>query len=239
MREIIYISVEQIKPNLSGLFKTQGIPPGTKLPERIKTLFDSALEIFLKLAAPIGIMSEISISEFGKKIYPGIGINEPDTPLEHIIPKATQLALFAFTLGPEISLEIEEQVKANGLALGYMLDAVASYSADKASEVASKIFLEHLFKEKEEEIVDYTRVLLYSPGYCGWHISGQQKLFDYLKPEEIGIRLNESFLMLPLKSISGVLVAGKGEIHRFKNNYPFCAKCQNPTCRERMKIVDK
>jgi hypothetical protein len=141
--------------------------------------------------------------------------------------------LFAFTLGPEISREIEEQSKTDGLALGYMLDAVASYSADKASEAAEEIFFSHL--SSKGEVNALTRVLLYSPGYCGWHISSQQKLFEYLKPEEIGIRLNESFLMVPLKSISGVLVAGNADTHKFKNNYPFCAQCKTRSCRERFK----
>jgi hypothetical protein len=76
-------------------------------------------------------------------------------------------------------------------------------------------------------------VLLYSPGYCGWHISGQKKLFEFLRPERIDIRLNERFLMIPLKSISGVLVAGAAEIHHISERYPFCDHCQSPTCRER------
>ncbi len=232
MGKIVDISIERIKPDSTAVFKTQGIPSGIAPTEQVKSLYNSAEELFLNLAAPIGIMVEISISEFGE-IYQGKGMNEKDTPLEHIFPKAGNLALFAFTLGPEIGREIEEQSKTDGLALGYMLDAVASHSADKASEAAAEIFFNHLSSKGEANVL--TRVLLYSPGYCGWHISGQQKLFEYLKPEEISIRLNESFLMVPLKSISGVLVAGNADIHKFKNNYPFCAQCKIRSCRERFK----
>ena len=56
-------------------------------------------------------------------------------------------------------------------------------------------------------------VLRYSPGYCGWHVSGQINLFNTLTPEKIGITLGESCLMNPLKSVSGVLVAGPPNIH--------------------------
>ena len=78
------------------------------------------------------------------------------------------------------------------------------------------------------------RVLSYSPGYCGWHISGQKKLFAFLHPEEIGIRLLDSFLMHPLKSVSGVFVCGPEDIHRFENGFAFCGECRHQTCRERI-----
>ncbi len=233
MREIIEIPIEQIRPDPTGVFQTQGIPPGTQPPQRVRELYDSAEKLFYKLAAPVGIIADIPMEDFAR-IYPGNGMNEPDTPLEHIFPRANHLALFAFTLGPGISREIEQQLNNRQLSMGYMLDAVASYSADKASEAGQIFFHKRLAAEGRAS--ESTRVLLYSPGYCGWHVSGQKKLFEFLNPEEIGIRLNERFLMVPLKSISGVLVAGEAGIHRFKNNYPFCAHCRTHHCRERMNL---
>jgi hypothetical protein len=76
--------------------------------------------------------------------------------------------------------------------------------------------------------------LRYSPGYCGWHISGQRKLFDFLKPETIGISLRESHLMEPLKSVSGVVIVGPAGIHAFQDEYPFCERCKTHGCRERI-----
>ncbi len=233
MKKTIKISIDQIKPDPTGVLQAQGIPSGTPPPDRVKALYDSAEKLFLQLAEPIGIISDISIAEF-TGVYKGNGMNEADTPLEHIFPRADHLALFAFTLGAGISREIERQFETNNMAVGYMLDAVASYSADKASERAEEFFLNHLVSTGEERAS--MRALLYSPGYCGWHVSGQEKLFQYLEPEQIGIRLNKSFLMIPLKSISGVLVAGDKEIHHFKNNYPFCKHCRTRNCRERIKI---
>jgi hypothetical protein len=84
---------------------------------------------------------------------------------------------------------------------------------------------------------DGSRALAYSPGYCGWHVSGQGRLFARLRPEEIGVTLNASFLMQPLKSISGVLVRGPGRIHRFAPDYPFCADCAGQPCRARIAAV--
>ena len=73
--------------------------------------------------------------------------------------------------------------------------------------------------------------LPYSPGYCGWNVSGQRKLFARLRPVEAGIELKEgSYLMVPIKSISGVLVSGGEEIHFFDNHYLMCDSCRDKTC---------
>ena len=86
---------------------------------------------------------------------------------------------------------------------------------------------------------DEMAVLGYSPGYCGWHITAQKKFFNFLKPGEIGITLNDSCLMTPLKSITGVLVAGPKDIHIFKNDYEYCDTCKNKSCLERMKRLKR
>ena len=54
---------------------------------------------------------------------------------------------------------------------------------------------------------------------------------------EIGVTLNDSCLMSPLKSVSGVLVAGLGEAHRFRPDFPFCDDCRTHECGRRMASV--
>ena len=88
-------------------------------------------------------------------------------------------------------------------------------------------------KERGVAPDDHT-VLGYSPGYCGWHISGQRKLFDYLRPDAIGISLNTSCMMNPLKSVSGVLVTAEPDAHRFKPRFSYCPECKDRSCVERM-----
>ncbi len=233
MRTIIEISIEKIMPERTGVLATQGIPSDVPPPHPVIKLYESAEKLFLGLVSPIGITTDITIEEF-KNIYAGEGGNEAKTPLENIYPNAEALALFAFTLGKEISDEIERQFNSNNLAMGYMLDAIASFCAEKASYAAEQLFLKRI-KGRNNKI-NSLRPLLYSPGYCGWHISGQRKIFDHLDPGEIGIELTDSFLMIPLKSISGVLIAGNPDIHQFINNFHFCGECVPKTCRGRMKI---
>lgn len=79
--------------------------------------------------------------------------------------------------------------------------------------------------------------MLFSPGYCGWHVSGQKRLFESLRPDEIGIELSESFLMQPLKSVSGVIVVGPREIFDFDDAFSFCDECSTHSCRDRIRTV--
>jgi hypothetical protein len=189
------------------------------------------MEIFLTATEPVGIMSELSTSEFAP-IFRGEGKNKGDNPLKSIYPKSRSLILFALTLGSEISTAIETLFERREFALGTMLDTVASLAADKAVEVLEKDVYRDLL---ERGLIDAEcDVLGYSAGYCGWDISGQKKLFQYLDPGKIQMTLNDSFLMSPLKSVSGVLVAGEREIHLFETDYPFCRECETHSCRLRM-----
>lgn len=233
-KEIINYSLVDIDPERTAIFEFQGINPGIEPSTMVSKLYYQAVELFMQAAAPKGIIRGISTQEFAA-VYTGEGQNEKITPLEHIFAQASNLALFAATMGSKVSREITRLLEGGDFALGYMLDAVASFCADKASRVGERHFLETIKESGQAD--DTTRVLNYSPGYCGWHISGQKKLFAYLKPEEIGISLNESYLMIPLKSVSGVLTAGDRTIHFFKNNYPFCKECKTQSCRRRMKSL--
>jgi len=47
--------------------------------------------------------------------------------------------------------------------------------------------------------------------------------------------LLDSFLMKPLKSVSGVIVVGEKEIHDFEDSYPFCSQCRSHSCRDRIR----
>ncbi len=234
MREIIEISAGDVKPGRDDVLKTQGIPPGNEPPEKVETLFKKTIDLFLEFSQPMSIISDISIPEFAV-VYSGEGLNERETPLDEIFKKADSLALFAVTIGEKVSQKIDELFGANEFALGSMLDSVASVATDRVADIMENHFLNRL--SKEGRITLSTGMLRYSPGYCGWHMSGQKKLFEFLHPEDIGITLLDSFLMKPLKSISGVMVVGKKEIHIFDDSYPFCSQCRSHSCRDRIRAL--
>ena len=206
------------------------MPADRQVPEPIAESLREALKLFQELAAPVGILSDIPAPDFSA-IYHGEGRNASDSPLDGIFPKAGQLVLFAVTIGERVGDEISRLFAAGRFDLGYLLDAVASSGTDRLAQ--------KLQEHSTGRAPSGTVFLRYSPGYCGWDITGQRQLFRALRPEEIGITLRESCLMEPLKSISGVLVAARPEVHRLDNSYPFCSACTTQTCRGRIAALEE
>jgi hypothetical protein len=231
MREIQKIPASEIKPDKDDVLKAQGIPSGNEQPKEVETLFSKAMDLFLVFSQPVGLVSEISIPEF-EIVYHGEGLNEKETPLNTIFKKADSLILFALTIGEKVTEKIDELFRTNEFALGSMLDSIASAGTDKTADSIEEWFFKLL--SKKGRITPSTAILRFSPGYCGWHMSGQKKLFGFLRPEDIGIILLDSYLMKPLKSISGLIVAGDKGIFIFDDSYPFCSECKTHFCRERM-----
>ena len=232
MRQRIEWTPSESAPARTEVLGLQGLPTEREARPRVAALLDAAFEEYVAVAEPRAIVGEIAHQAFGR-VYRGEGRNAPVTPLESIYPRSEGLALFVATVGEPVTARIRDLFARNEPALGAMLDSVASAAADHMAELLGPRYL----RVAGTGPVDRLRVLAYSPGYCGWHVTGQRELFESLKPEEIGVTLNASCLMQPLKSVSGVLVVGPARIHRFGPDYPFCAECVEKPCRARIAAV--
>jgi len=209
-----------------------GLEPRTDSPmaPQVRSLIDSARRIFADNARPRGVYQIINRVDF-EEVYRGDDENDDDTPLELVLEDAVSLALFAVTLGEEVSQHISELFAAGDGAAGYVLDQVASLAAEELVQIARRRF------SAAERPSTGAAVLPYSPGYCGWDVSGQRALFARLEPADLGVSINQSCLMHPLKSVSGVLVSAPIEAHDFSPSFPCCAVCTTIHCRDRVEMI--
>jgi hypothetical protein len=234
MRRVMRFGAREIWPETDEVLRRQGMPRGAIVSPRLEELVQDAAGAFEELANAVAVFDEVSLDEFGP-IYTGRGANEPHTPLADIYPRATALALFAATLGNEVEFAVRRRFQANDPALGCMLDAFASAAAERVADRVAERYRARFGEDQAPAI----HVLPYSPGYCGWHVSGQTALFERLRPEEIGVELNDRCLMQPIKSVSGVLVAGGRDVHVFRPTYDCCELCATQHCRQRMRTVTR
>ena len=216
-----------VLPSRDAALERMGIPAGAELAEPVESSFARAAELLIESAAPAGVMEEISGAEFGE-VYRGEGRNDPASPVADIFGRADHLALFAVTLGEGVSEALARCFAGEELAIAYLLDAMASVAADGIADLAERRF-DGLVRGRGWNPADGA-VLRYSPGYCGWDVTGQRKLFAHLDPARIGLSLTEGCLMRPLKSVSGVAIAGPREIHVFAPEYDACRSCRTRTC---------
>lgn len=234
MRRVIRVDITDVLPAEEDVLRRLEVPRGTAISPMLREVMDDAADRMSRAAEPRGVLQAVLADRF-ETMYRGDGHNADSTPLETIAPRAEALALFVGTIGGGVSEIIESLFRVGDPSLGMMIDAYASEAANRLAYVLAAEFLATL--RREGIASDATRALPYSPGYCGWHVSGQRALFAMIQPDDIGVTIKKSCLMTPLKSVSGVMVAGDAATHRFRPTYAFCDECSTHDCVERMASV--
>lgn len=233
-RELVTLDTGSVVPTVARALRAQGIPPDVTPNWRTMEVAEKAEEIYRQLARPVGVWASVGRAGF-EAIFAGEGHNADATPVEQTVRRADSLALFAVTLGREVPRAISDLFDRQDPALASMLDAYASEGVELAAERLENRYVDSLTTTSGPD--PDRGVLRYSPGYCGWHVTGQRKLFQFLNPGDVGISLGKSCLMQPLKSVSGVIISGRREIFDFENTYDFCEECSDWVCRERIAAV--
>lgn len=121
--------------------------------------------------------------------------------LARLLRHSEKIAVFAATAGNAFQRWTQEVSAANDPLELYVLDALGSCIAESAGD--------YMERQLENESGHLKHTSRFSPGYCNWPVSDQHRLFALLPPSPCGIRLNASSLMIPVKSISGVIGIGE------------------------------
>ena len=173
---------------------------------------------------------------FGYKIYDGHSDKEflhiegvcfnPGRIILNSLQGSVRFAVFTVTAGVRFQAWMEDLNSSDDIVDRYIADCIGSEIAEATADFMQK----SLAMECQKEGHGITN--RYSPGYCGWDIKEQHKLFSLLDEEHIcGIRLMQSGLMYPIKSISGIIGIGDG----VKQREYGCLQCNYPKCFKRKK----
>jgi len=139
------------------------------------------------------------------------------------LKNACAAAAFVCTIGPGPEALAGERMRADAAPAAYAADAVASLMAEKAAEAL------HAAVARASAGRGWGCGERYSPGYCGWPVSDQVRLFSLLPAGACGVSLSPSSLMSPLKSVSGLI--GLGQDMR-RTGYR-CGECGRLDCPSR------
>lgn len=109
-------------------------------------------------------------------------------------------------------------------------DIIKEFVADSIGSVIAEKCVSLISAELDTLLPDQKHTLPYSPGYCGWNISEQKLLFSIMPDSTgCGVTLSDSFLMNPIKSVSGFIGIGT----EIKPQPYKCQICANPHCYKR------
>jgi hypothetical protein len=136
------------------------------------------------------------------------------------IINSSQVAIFICTAGNKIHDMSREFMKNDDMLKGYVYDLFGSLVVESAMDIIQ----ENLANKLLSSGLKITN--RYSPGYCGWNIAEQKKLFSILPESFCGVSLTDSCLMIPIKSISGLIGIGENVGY---SSYT-CNLCDSENC---------
>jgi len=173
------------------------------------------MEDMCNIKAEFRIFGDIRFNNSGKSVE----INKLDFEIKKIvfnqIKRSDSVAVFLCTAGEEIGIRSRKFMKEGDLLKGYVYDVVGSEIVEAAADLMQDE-LERIVAVGGRKITNR-----FSPGYCGWDVVEQHKLFRLMPGNFCGIHLTPSALMDPVKSVSGFIGIGEN-VKRLPYTCSFC-----------------
>ena len=215
-------ALSELNLNVSQIESVMGYKQGESQ-ETISDLISEVLKetgAICNIKAEYRILSDIQFNDVEKTIEINHLVFQIKKIVYGLIKKSDSIAVFLCTAGEGIGIRSKKAMKEGDLLTGYIYDVIGSEIVESAADLMQN--------ELEKTVISSGKKITnrYSPGYCGWDVTEQHKLFELVPSNFCGIRLTESALMDPIKSVSGII--GIGENVRF-NPYT-CNLCDNKNC---------
>lgn len=140
--------------------------------------------------------------------------------VSHTLSYCREAVVFALSLGSKMDSVIMESGDIN-CSYQFVLDKTASLAVESLADELQN----HISTTLEPFETTTKR---YSPGYCDWPVREQKALFQLLPERPADIRLHESCLMSPRKSVSGIMGIGNRDIIEQHGNA--CLTCGRKAC---------
>lgn len=106
------------------------------------------------------------------------------------------LALAVCTIGSALEERVEHLARSGRSTRAMILDAIGSAAAEAAADRSNGRICGEAIRAGRSPGARR------SPGYDRWPVAEQRLVFDVLRPEELGVEINEACMMTPRKSVS-------------------------------------
>ena len=188
---------------------------------RIKSLVNDYIENYHDFIAPSYSYTIRDIESIqGDRATIGDAITLESKVIVRLLERCEKVAIFAMTIGNHLE-EMVAYLAENGLILqATVLDAIGSVAVEKLADFVQ----DRISEVSEAQGLTISR--RFSPGYCDWDVSQQELVFRAMNGNSSGIHLTDGCLMLPRKSISGIIGMGPSSVE----DYNPCKTCDKHDC---------
>jgi len=126
--------------------------------------------------------------------------------------------VFVCTVSPELNRSLTQYSFSGNYLEAYMMDIIGTVIIEKTLKKLHEEIKNHSGSEKITNTI--------SPGNCGWSVEEQRKLLNLLPDGFLNVKLNDSGMMDPVKSLSGIIGIGSAVIHKQTE----CRYCKSRNC---------
>lgn len=142
--------------------------------------------------------------------------------IARLLEKCEKVAVFVLTIGAQLEDTVGALADKGQIVDAYILDAIGSSATEKLADLVQNR-MEDMAHEK-----GLCTSRRFSPGYCDWNIVQQRSVFRLLRRELTGVHLTRGCLMIPQKSVSGII--GVGSCDGGVESYNPCITCNKRIC---------
>lgn len=199
----------------NDVLKGQGIDP-ERASERLHSSAESVLEEAHSLLKPSALYTVVRVTSFNHQKISFEGGSFEGPLVAKALAGADELNIAACTIGEDLENRVAETMNDNPVK-AVALDGAGIAALRKVSQAVEDII------SKEACEIETNLGMRAQPGQEGWPIEQQREVFSILPGSEIGIRLTETCLMIPRKSVSFVIPRGK-DLSDSVSPCDFCSK---------------
>jgi len=186
----------------------------TQIDETTTKQIKEIIEEALVLIEPQGAYIYTKIKEQNKNaITLDCGLTIQSKQITKLLHYSQYAVLLAATIGPILGEQVKNYISHKNLTQGTILDAIGSELADEVANQINTIVKKEAFLKKQET------TFRYSPGYGDWGLEDQHKISSILDTQNIGLRVNNSHILVPEKSVTAIF----GLTETKHKNY--CSNC--------------
>jgi len=219
----IVLSALPIQIDRDEVLRFQGYKKGVDRPTAdVLSLFESALTLGEHLMRPCAVYRAIPVAGQGPDEIRVAGTALYIPAIERLWGPLAAVGVAICTVGDAIEGRVRELFDAREFPLAVMLDSVGSAAAECLAEYVNDLLCQVALREALKVT---NRV---SPGYAGWDVAEQARLFALCPGDPIGVTLNAFCVMTPAKSIS--FLVGIGPEARVDHYFTQCRRCWMKDC---------
>jgi hypothetical protein len=218
-----WVDIESIKIDMDKVCRILGYSGDYTPTPRVSSIIKGYIENTYNLIEPAYAYVIRDIERVrGSCVFVAGSVLFESGVISKLLANCSQVVIFVATIGNRLE-EMALKLSTDGLVLqSAVLDAIGSVASDNLADIVQTRI--ELIAGRQGMCISQR----FSPGYCDWTIRQQKMIFRTVDTDSAGVSLTDGFLMIPQKSISGIIGIG-ADAEKVKSYNP-CKTCKKADC---------